>query len=140
MPGPVPERSDRRRRTNKPEVEVETAPAAGVADVPAPDPEWHPIAREWFEALGRSGQAVFFEASDWAQARYLAHMMDQTLQTDKPNGQLVSSVLSGSTELLTTEGARRRLRIELAKADAGPSAAELAAATDMDAYRKRLSG
>lgn len=138
MPGPVPNRSDQRRRTNKPEVEIATAPARATVDIPEPDEAWHPIAASWFESLGQSGQSVFMEPSDWAQARYLAELMHRSLDGDRTNGQLISSILSGAAELLTTEGARRRMRIELAKADTGPTAEELAATADMDAYRKRL--
>jgi hypothetical protein len=138
--GPVPKRSDQRRRVNKTEIEIETPPARGVDNPPSSDESWHPIAREWFDALGKSGQSVYFEASDWAQARLVAHAMNELLTADKISAHLFQGVLAGAAELLTTEGARRRLRIELAKADQGPSAAELAAAADLDSYRKRITG
>lgn len=114
MSGPVPKRSDQRRRRNKAEPTTK-APAGDPVEVAAPPAleHWHPLAREWFESLGRSGQAHFYEASDWAQARYIAEIMHRSLQSERVSGQLVSTIFSGMTDLLTTEGARRRVRLEL---------------------------
>lgn len=137
MPGPVPKRTDQRRRANATEIEVSVAPATGVT-FPKADPSLHPIAREWFDALGQSGQAAFFEPSDVAQAKLLAYVMSDMLNSDRMSAQMFASVLTGASELLTTEGSRRRLRIELAKANEGPSEADLAATADMASYRKRL--
>jgi len=140
--GPVPKRSDQRRRTNKPEdgLEVTKAPAAESVPVPEGDPQWHPIARDWFDSLAKSGQAVFYEPSDWATARYVADAMSRNLSTGRFSAQLFAAVMAASTTLLVTEGDRRRVRLELARAPAGPDAAELTAATDLDAYRSRISG
>lgn len=111
--GPVPKRSNQRRRTNKPEVPIVKAPAAVVVDAPTPDPDWHALAREWFAALGVSGQAQFFEPSDWAQAKVWAHLLSVELLKDRPSAMMIAAWSSGAAELLTTEGARRRMRIEL---------------------------
>ena len=59
--GPVPKPSAQRRRVNKPEVPVETAPSAGPAKAPAADPDWHPVARRWYESLSASGQCTFYQ-------------------------------------------------------------------------------
>lgn len=140
MPGPVPKRSDQRRRRN-----VSNGPAlakgrsAGEPDVPAGDPEWHPIAADWFESLKDSGQAQFYEASDWATAVYVAEAMSRNLKQGKFSAQLFQSVMSGMTELLTTEGARRRARVELERAQEGPVAVDPAVAL-MENYRKAAGG
>src|SRR5690606_10814067 len=76
--GPVPKRSSQRRRRNSDGVEIATAPAAGAA-APEADPEWHPLARDWYAALGESGQATFMEPSDWAQARIWAELISREL-------------------------------------------------------------
>ncbi|MFG3405648.1 hypothetical protein [Streptomyces sp. NPDC048142] len=119
--GPVPKRDDMKRRRNSPEVELATAPSANPDGASAPEPEsdWHPIARRWYESLVDSGQSFFFEPSDWAQAAYVAEAMSRNLnQGQRLSGQLFASVISAASDLLTTEGSRRRLRIELSKAEA----------------------
>ncbi len=119
--GPVPKRSDQRRRRNADEVEVASAPS-GYPDgstAPPPDEGWHPIARRWYDSLANSGQSFFFEPSDWAQAAYVAEAMSRNLnQGQRLSGQLFAAVVAAASDLLTTEGARRRLRIELSKAEA----------------------
>ena len=113
MPGPVPKRSDSRRRRNKSDVQTAVAPAGRKVDTPEPDNNWHPIAQEWFESLAESGQEAFYEASDWATAKYVAEAMSRSLLAGRFSGQLFAAVMAAATELLTTEGARRRLRVEL---------------------------
>lgn len=149
MPGPVPKRSDQRRRRNKPEPGAEIVKAA-AGDEPLwlePSETWHPIAREWYCSLAASGQSQFYEASDIATAFYVAEAMSRNLQAtrekDKETGewvtvgrfsaQLFASVMSAMTDLLTTEGARRRARVELER---GPAPAEPASITALDEYRK----
>src|SRR4051812_39581127 len=112
--GPVPKRASQRRRTNK--VDITNAPSTFEWDIPEPDEDWHPIATQWYLALQKSGQQVFFENSDWAQAFYVAEAMSRSMRTSRLSGQLFSAVISASAELLTTEGARRRMRIELERA------------------------
>lgn len=140
--GPVPKRSDQRRRYDDPgkiEIKgVEGTPPEDIEIEPA-NPLWHPAAKRWYESLGKSAQSVWFEPSDWAQAWVLAEFLDTTLQQGmKPNGQLVATWLHGAAELLTTEGARRRMRIELAKAGAQEDESELAVVSVLDDIRSRL--
>ncbi len=119
--GPVPKRDDMRRRQNKTDVETVTAPSAHPDGSTAPpaDEGWHPIARRWYDSLANSGQSFFFEPSDWAQAAYVAEAMSRNLnQGQRLSGQLFAAVVSAASDLLTTEGSRRRLRIELSKAEA----------------------
>lgn len=117
MPGPVPERSDQRRRRNKPETPTKSAPAAAAKVVqPAPAESWHPMARDWYVSLSESGQAFFYEASDWQQARVWAEVLSRQLSADRISAQMIAAWSAGATELLTTEGARRRARVELERA------------------------
>lgn len=115
MPGPVPKRSDQRRRKNKTEgpEPVKAPTAIEPPAIPEPDSAWHPIARDWFVSLGKSGQHAFYEPSDWTTARYVAEAMSKNLNQYKFSSMLFAAVMAASTELLTTEGARRRLRVEL---------------------------
>lgn len=134
--GPIPKRDAERRRRNKPQVPTSTAAGAADVEVPAADPSWHPIALRWYESLAQSGQSHWYEPSDWWTAQYIATAMSRNLaQGGKMSSVMFSAVLSGMTELLTTEGARRRARVELEKAEpeADPSV------TALDDYRRNLA-
>lgn len=130
--GPIPKRAAQRRRTNKPEVPITEAAASVVVSAPDASDSWHPLARDWFVALGCSGQSAFYEPSDWAQARVLAELLSMQLFSGKPSAMMITAWQAGATELLTTEGARRRMRLELVRASAVDEGAEHADATVMD--------
>jgi hypothetical protein len=108
---PIPKRSDQRRRTNsKPAQKV----ASGVrVKQPAADKGWHPAALAWYKSLAESGQAQFYEPSDWQTAKYTALLMTRLLTEEKLNAASVSAVTNLMNGLLTTEAARRRLQIEV---------------------------
>ncbi|MER5312685.1 hypothetical protein ABT034_33485 [Streptomyces sp. NPDC002773] len=94
-------------------------PPAELPDLPEPDALWHPIATDWYLSLRDSGQAAFYQPSDWAMARYAAELMSRGLSEDRPpNGQYVAALNSVMSSLLTTEGDRRRVRIELERKQA----------------------
>lgn len=133
--GPVPKRSDQRRRRNRSDgpMLVRAAASPEVPEMAPADPEWHPIAREWYRSLGESGQAQFYERSDHAAARYVAEAMSRNLSSGRFSAQLFAAVMAGMTELLTTEGARRRARIELERAVKPEKPASV---TIMEAYRR----
>lgn len=133
MPGPVPKPSSQRRRRNKADAPTSTVPAGRKVDVPEPDLDWHPVAAGWFRSLAESGQSVFYEASDWATARYVAEGMSRSLKAGRFSGQLFAAVMAASTELLATEGARRRLRVELER---GQPEAEPASVAILKEYKK----
>jgi len=140
--GPVAKRSEERRRRNKPDgPELLQAPSGPPSDLPAlpePDGDWHDIAVGWYLSLRESGQAAFYQASDWATARYAAELMSRLLKSDRaPNGQLVAALNSVMGSLLTTEGDRRRARIELERQPTGP---KLAVVSPLDSYRDIAGG
>lgn len=136
--GPVPKRSTERRRRNKPEgAEVTSVPVAEqTVECPPADESWHQIARDWYDSLAKSGQAVFYEPSDWATARYVAEAMSRGLQQSRFSAQLFAAVSSAMTELLTTEGARRRARLEIERG--GKDEGKPADVTALDDYRAAL--
>lgn len=138
--GPVPKRSTQRRRANKPTVPIDSAPrgSARVA-IPRADADWHPAALRWYRSLARSGQSHWYEPSDWAQAYVWAEVLSRALGKAAPPAMLVAAWASGAAELLTTEGARRRMRIELARAGSEDEDEEAAVAA-LDDYRARFSG
>lgn len=150
-PGPTPKRSEERRRRN--------APAAGEPDkvdleglgadadpnslpfliaqpivIPAPEEEhWHPLALEFWESLKRSGQAIYYEPSDWMAAKLLCESLSRDLKPQfvgvtaasesgpsEPiyeviplKGASLSAYLKAFGQLMLTEGERRRMAIEL---------------------------
>lgn len=138
--GPVPKRSAERRRRNKPEgAEITSVPVAeNSVTCPPADQSWHQIARDWYDSLARSGQAIFYEPSDWATARYVAEAMSRGLEASRFSAQLFAAVSSAMTELLTTEGARRRARLEIERGKPGEE--KPAGVTALDDYRALLAG
>jgi hypothetical protein len=109
-----------------------------LPDLPDADPLWHPIASDWYLSLRDSGQAAFYQPSDWAVARYAADLMSKVLMSERgPNGQLVAALNSVMSSLLTTEGDRRRARMELERKPAG---AKLASVSPLDSYRDIAGG
>lgn len=131
MPGPIPKRSTERRRSNAtPGLQI--AAAAPAVRVPAASKEWHPIAAAWYRSLRQSGQSRFYEPSDWQQARLLAEAMSRALKADELNASLLNAILNATRDLMTTEGQRRRLRLELLREQAVADPATDAAVTDVD--------
>jgi hypothetical protein len=130
--GPVPKRADQRRRTNKPASPVTQAEGASSVSRPEADESWHEVARRWYESLGASGQEQFYEPSDWAIAYLMAESISRDLKpqfvgfvqtgrdTTEPEyaaiplkGASLSAYLKAMSDLLATEGARRRAGVEL---------------------------
>lgn len=142
--GPVPKRSEERRRRNKPEgpelAKVSADDGGAAFEAPEPLNHWHPLAREWYESLSESGQHVFYQPSDWQTARYLAEAMSRNLDNERFSAQLFASVMAGMTELLTTEGARRRARVELERRKAGDAEPAPAGVTAIADYRASIGG
>jgi hypothetical protein len=142
--GPIPKRSEERmgHRSKQEKSALIQAPAGPPSDLPElPDPDelWHPIATEWYLSLRESGQAAFYQPSDWAMARYAAELMSRGLQSDRPpNGQYVAALNSVMASLLTTEGDRRRARIELERKK--PVTAVPASVTAIADYRSSIGG
>ena len=133
--GPVPKRSDQRVRRNKAEVPVEKVESIGVVAVPElgfDDP--HFLTVDLYRSLSESAQSRYYEASDYQIARSVLHFLDQQFKTSRPSGQMVQSLFSQLTDLLLTEGARRRVRLEVERAQAGGDVIEVA-----DLFRRRLS-
>jgi hypothetical protein len=154
--GPVPKRSDQRRRRNEPEVPIDQAPGAPEVMVPDVDETWHPIAQNWYTSLAASGQSSFYEPSDWATAYLIAESMSRDLSPQAvgiiENGPRAGEVIYDVTpvkganlnaylkafgNLLVTEGDRRRASVELQRPAPEDPDAKRASATVTD-IRSRL--
>lgn len=136
--GPVPKRSTERRRRNKSSV-VETVKVdAPASAVPAANPSWHPIAGDWYASLVESGQAIYFEPSDWQAARFVAEVMSKNLKQKRFSSVLFAAVWAAMNDLLTTEASRRRVRMEIERGDVDRG--QPAGVTAIADYRKAVGG
>ncbi len=127
---PVPKREDmRRNRNTRPADHAET----DEVGVPAPPlgPGFSPLGVDFYESLVKSPQSQFFTHSDWYQARLGARLLSDYEAEGKVT--LIQQFNALSVRLLTTEGDRRRHRLELEKADKEPGQGWKVAE-----YRKRL--
>lgn len=151
--GPLPKRSDQRRRTNTPAAgEPRKAPAGAKPKAPPVASSWHPIAKRWFKSLSASGQSQFYEESDWATAYVLAESMSRELKPQPvvagdsiemlnlpPKAASLAAWLKGAGSLLATEGDRRRAALELQRQK--PLGTEEGGdVTHLDDVRSRLRG
>lgn len=133
--GPVGKRHHQRLgHPNKANAENEPTTAPTEAPViPEPNPDWHPVARQLYDSLPKSGQSAFYSSADWATAYTLAESISRDLQPklagkdvdgeliyeDKPiSGTNLSAYAKLMNDLLMTEGSRRRVKVELQKTGA----------------------
>lgn len=134
--GPIPKRSElsRGHRTKAELAAVEKPTVVAVVPVVQPDadPSWQPMARDWYTSLAHSGQAVYYQPSDWQTARVWAEVLSRQLTGSRLSAQMIAAWSTAAGELLTTEGSRRRAKLELqtALSDDDEDAA-LAAVTDI---------
>ncbi len=137
MPGPVPKRSDQRRRRNKTTSDTDKAAGAKTVKVPAADRSWHPIAKSLWASLATSGQAEFYEPSDWAFAFSLmddlSYIKKAQERDERRPAQMLQTVYTAFERLLVTEGDRRRVRLELERG--GEPDVDPAKVAIMDEYR-----
>lgn len=148
--GPVPKQAATRRRRNKDVAHASRSPAGQPAALPStaaaparsklqrPNHLWHPVAKDWFSTLWESGQARFYEPSDWAVARFVAEAMSRCLRAERTSAQMVATVLGGAADLMSTESSRRRLRLELTRHEDDENQPGLMPVAALDEYRHRL--
>jgi hypothetical protein len=112
---PTPKREAQRRRRNL-APSSDQAPTGEVV-VPATPRDWHPLAREMFNSLKVSGQSAFYAQSDWAFAKVICARMSQLLADGSTSGSAWAPVDAGLARLMATEGDRRKMRLELIRAE-----------------------
>ncbi|MCK7661980.1 hypothetical protein [Corynebacterium antarcticum] len=115
--GPVPKRSDQRRRRNKDNAPEQTPASTKDVTAPAEDRDWHITAKRWYRGLKKSSQARYYEPSDWAYAQMCADLISREFHRESPRAAMISRILTMMDNLLTSEGARRRLRVEFVRDD-----------------------
>lgn len=138
--GPVPKRSEQRVRRNKEDVPVEKVSAIGTVVPPDLDlgSDWplHPLVQSLYESLKDSAQSRYYEPSDWQLARFALHFANQLLWSPKPSAQLLAEVTGMLSDLLVSEGDRRRVRLEIERGADKPDAEVIPIS---DVYRERLA-
>lgn len=136
MPGPVPKRSDQRRRRNKAEPtdtvtlsQTVAVPELGLTDV-------HPLARDLYDSLKESGQSLYYEPSDWQRARLMVEMLSSLLyEPGKRSSMMYVAIQQDLRDLMVCEADRRRLKLEIERG-ASDTSAEDARVAQMAAYRR----
>ncbi|MGZ3140810.1 phage terminase small subunit [Lentzea chajnantorensis] len=134
--GPLGKREEHkaghRTKAEKALTEKVIVPAEDEVEVPTPTEAWHPIAKDWYDSLAASGQSKYMEPSDWQAARLIAEAMTRALAEEKLNARALAVVWSAMNDLLTTEGARRRVRLEIHRKTPGDAHPDV---TNLDDYR-----
>lgn len=112
MPGPAPKRDAERTRRADPVSGVARHGEMRPVKIPPVDQNWHKRAKELYRSLKTSGQADYYQDSDWAYARILCDYLTNWYQNPRAmDGANIEQMMS---KLGMTEGARRQtLRIEL---------------------------
>jgi hypothetical protein len=138
--GPVPKRSE--ERVGHPKIAggidagITKAPAAKRRPTwPAPNPDWDPIARRWYDSLKKSGQSHFYEASDMATAYFVAEAVHEYQVGRGRGAQMFAALTAAMSTLLSTEADRRRAGIELTRETEAPDTGKAAIA----AYQAMLA-
>jgi hypothetical protein len=104
--------------------------------VPREDPSWHPRAKRIFKAMRSSGQADFFQDTDWAFAMFLMDEVTTYANATRKSSQMLQTILDGLGRLMLTEVDRRKARIELQEPEPEQVGAEVVAIAD---YRAALN-
>lgn len=112
MPGPAPKRASERTRTAPPKSGVARQGELRAVKIPPPDKLWHRRAKEFYNSLRTSGQADFYQNSDWAYARIVCDYL--TRWYSNPRAMDMVNIEAMMSKLGASEGARRSvLRVEL---------------------------
>lgn len=138
--GPIPKRSDERIRRNKTEVEIDQVQPI-VETVEAPElgiSNPHRLVVDLYESLKDSAQSRYYEPSDWQFARLTCHFLNQQVKSGKPSGQMLATLMTSLSNLMTTEGDRRRLRMEIERNNEPSEGGKVLEVADM--FRQRFAG
>lgn len=144
---PIPKRSDQlhNKRGGRLDGLTQLEIANPYVDQPEGNPDWNPIAKQWYESLPESGQSHYYQASDWATAYMCADLISREFdRADDPetkkgvSAMMMHEIFAQAGNLLTTEGERRRLRLELIRAEKKDDGNEVV--TAMEQYKQFAGG
>jgi hypothetical protein len=130
MPGPVANRESDlarpRERRGKDEMSVTKGELRDVT-IPHADKDWHPIARKLWDSLKTSGQADFYQNSDWLFAYAVIDDLSVYKKSGRRSSQMAQVIYAALGRLLVTEADRRAVRIELHEPESGEDIASVTA-------------
>ena len=139
MPGPVPKREEDRVRNGTPGFEAEKLEVTGTVVVPPLnlpfDP--HPMVQDFYDSLVISGQSKFYEPSDWEYARLVCFIMQTIVTSARQSSEMFKALQTAMSNLLVTEGDRRRLRLEIARSEKKAETEDESQALIME-FRQRM--
>lgn len=120
--GPIPKREEERVRRNKTGEdgrETETVTMVGKVEVPKASFD-NPVIQKLWDSIKISGQAKYYEPSDWAYAELTLSLFDAQIgEKGKGLSAMMLASLDGMMKsLLLTEGERRRMRLEVQRVEA----------------------
>lgn len=133
MSGPIPNRSENLARPRERKGGNQQSVTKGVmrdVTIPQADPNWHPIATMLWNGCLDSGQADFYQSSDYALLYSLCEDLSNYKSYTKRSGQMLQTIYSTMGSLLVTEGDRRRVRIELCEPQSETKLASVSAIED----------
>jgi len=94
-----------------------------------PNPEWCEVAVGLWEAAHTSGQADFYQDTDWWTLFFACDQITYLYQQERRSPEYLKGILTMLTNLMFTEADRRKARIELSESvDEAEDAAVLALA------------
>lgn len=123
---------------------------------------WHPLAQDLWDTYSKSGQALYWQPSDWAMAAFVCETISRELlpqiigykeygegesHVKEPiwgpapvKGATISAVMKAAGALMMLEGDRRRLGLELTSRYAAAEAPAAPTGEQVSANRLKLIG
>lgn len=111
--GPVPKRSDQRRRRNIPTGPPVEQVGGAAIEVPPLGIPVSDVVAEWYAALADGPEARYYTPAMWQRARIVAQMLDGVLTSSRPSAQMYTALQQDMKALLVDAGELRRLGIEV---------------------------
>lgn len=103
--------------------------------IPDPNPEWCKVAYGLWVAAQTSGQADFYQDTDWWMLYFACDQITYLYESGKRSPEFLKGILSMLTNLMFTEADRRKAHIELTEREDEAEDAAVAALAD---YRAAL--
>lgn len=110
--GPVPKRSDQRRRQNAPAFGLDKVDGA-AAVAPELGFDVHPLVADWFSSLSEGPEARYYTPAIWQRARIIAEVLSVWLVSSQRSSVMWAALQNDMKSLLVDAGELRRLGIEV---------------------------
>ncbi|MCQ9385127.1 phage terminase small subunit [Brevibacterium moorei] len=140
MPGPIPLRSDERTG----HAHGAGGQSAGITSGTLQPVKWPQVKKEWtdtakelYRGKKASGDAEYMQQSDIARLRFLCDNVTFYERQGIRSAMMLANLQSEMSNLMFSEGDRRRARIELSKVDTSKEDAQVVA---LRGYKDMLGG